>query len=240
VFSALIVGSLAPDFHYFLNLGPRGHFSHSIKGMFLFALPVSIAVLWVFQTVMKTPLITLASQRHQEKLARFSTPFRWRPASRFVLILFSLMIGIGTHLVWDSITHERGLVVRNFADLRAPALEEFGTQRPLYNVLQHATSLLGLTVLAVWYWRWYRLAPFQPVPSSLQMSRRGKTLITTTILAGAASAALIFACIVSKGQRSLFIGMTVTTFMSLSFTGALAFSLWWQWRRRRARELDVP
>jgi hypothetical protein len=192
---------------------------------------------------MKAPLIALAPPRHQEKLSRFATPFRWLPTSRFVLILFSLMIGIGTHLLWDSITHERGLVVRNFADLRAPALEEFGTQRPLYNVLQHATSLLGLAVLAAWYWKWYRLAPVQPVPSSLQMSRRAKTLITTTVLAGAASAALVFASIVSKGpqyQRSLFIGTTVTTFMSLSFTGVLVFSLWWQWRRRRAPELDVP
>ena len=114
VFSALIVGSLSPDFHYFFNLGPRGHFSHSIKGAFLFALPVSITVLWVFHTVMKAPLIALAPQRHQEKLFRFATPFRWLPASRLVLILLSLMMGIATHLLWDSITHEHGLVVRNY------------------------------------------------------------------------------------------------------------------------------
>ncbi|HKF22280.1 MAG TPA: DUF4184 family protein [Candidatus Angelobacter sp.] len=242
VFSALVVGSVAPDFHYFFNLGPRGHFSHSIQGAFLFALPVSITVLWVFQTVMKAPLIALAPQRHQEKLFRFATPFRWLPINRFVLILFSLMIGIATHLLWDSITHERGLVVRNFADLRAPALEEFGSQRPLYNVLQHASSLLGLAVLAAWYWRWYRRAPVQAVPNSLQVSRHAKTSIVTLVLAGAAGAAIVFASIVSKGppyQRSIFIGTTVTTFMSLSFTGALAFSVWWQWRRWRARELDV-
>jgi hypothetical protein len=243
VFSALIVGSLSPDFHYFFNLGPRGHFSHSIKGAFLFALPVSITVLWLFQTVVKAPLIALAPQRHQEKLCGFAIPFRWLPISRFTLILFSLMMGIATHLLWDSITHERGLVVRNFPDLRAPALEEFGSQRPLYNVLQHASSLVGLAILTAWYWKWYRGAPGQPVPSSLQMSRRATTLITTTILAGAASAAIIFAYIVSKGppyRRSLFVGTTVTTFMSLTFTGALAFSLWWHWRRRLGRVLDVP
>lgn len=242
MFSALIVGSLSPDFHYFFNLGPRGHFSHSIKGAFLFALPVSITVLWVFQTVMKAPLIALAPQRHQEKLSRFATPFRWLPTSRFVLILFSLMIGIATHLLWDSITHEHGLMVRNVADLRAPALEEFGSHRPLYNLLQLASSLLGLAVLAAWYWRWYRRAPVQPVPSSLRMSRRARTSIATTVLGGAASMAIVFASIVFKGSpywRPRVVGTMVTTFASLSFTGALAFSFWWQWRRRVQRSMLI-
>ena len=242
MFSALIVGSLAPDFHYFFNLGPRGHFSHSIKGAFLFALPVSLVVLWVFHTVMKAPMIALTPQRHQEKLFRFVTPFRWLPTSRFALILFSLMIGIATHILWDSITHERGLVVRNFADLRAPALEEFGTQRPVYFLLQYASTVLGLAVLAAWYWKWYRDARVQTVPSFLRMSRCAKASITTAVLAGAASAAIIFAFIVFKSSSYLgsrVVATTVTTFMSLSFTGTLAFSIWWQWRRRRARELDV-
>jgi hypothetical protein len=242
VFSALIVGSLSPDFHYFFDLGPRGHFSHSIRGAFLFALPVSLVVLWVFHTVMKAPMIALTPQRHQEKLFRFATPFRWLPASRFAMILFSLMIGIATHLLWDSITHERGLVVRSFANLRAPALEELGSQRPLYNLLQHASTLLGLAVLAAWYWKWYRGAPVQTVPSFLRMSRRTRASITTAVLAGAASAAIIFASIVFKGWHYLHsraVATAVTTFMSLTFTGALAFSLWWQSRRRRACELDV-
>ena len=86
VFSALVVGSMAPDFHYFLGLRPHDHFSHSIRGAFIFCLPVGLAVLWLFQHVMKLPLISLAPERHQERLARFAAAFRWGPASRFALI----------------------------------------------------------------------------------------------------------------------------------------------------------
>jgi hypothetical protein len=233
VFSALIVGSLAPDFHYFFNVGPHGHFSHSIKGAFVFALPTSLAVLWVFQTVMKAPLINLAPERHQQRLAGLDAPFHWWPAGRFALILFSLMVGIATHLVWDSITHERGLVVRKFADLRTPALDEFGSERPLYDLLQEASGLVGMAVLVVWYWRWFRRAPIQPAPDHQRLGPGAKVWITTIVLAGSAGAAIVFAYIVSRGSQhefSLFGETSVITFMSLTFTGALTFSLWWQWR----------
>lgn len=237
MFSALIVGSLAPDFHYFYNMGPRGHFSHSIKGAFVFALPLSLLALWIFETAMKIPLISLAPGGHQEKLAALARPFRWLPAHRLAVILLSLLVGIGTHLLWDSITHERGLVVRNFPDLRAPALEDFGSPRPLYDILQHTSTVIGFSILAVWYWRWFRRAPSLPVPENLQMSSTAKALVAGAILALSTGISLAWAVHVVSLHHSrrltLFVGTAVTTWMSLVFTGALLYSLWWQWRNRR-------
>jgi hypothetical protein len=237
VFSALIVGSLAPDFHYFFNLGPRGHFSHSIKGAFLFALPLSIVALWIFETLMKVPLISLAPQPHQEKLVALAKPFRWLPAGRFAVVLLSLLVGIGTHMLWDSLTHERGLVVRNFPDLSRPALEDFGTERPLYDILQHTSTLTGLLILAIWYWRWFRRAPSHAVPRNLEMSSRAKAWIVagSLMLVTGISLAWAFYVVTTRSSRrlSLFVGTAVTTWMSLTFTSALAYSLWWRWRNRR-------
>ena len=200
----------------------------------MLSLPLGLAVLFVYQTVMKVPLISLAPERHQQKLVALATPFRWRPASRFALIVLSVLVGIGTHILWDSITHERGVIVRNFPDLRAPALDEFGTERPLYNILQHTSTVIGLAILAVWYWRWYRRTTGQPVPRDLQMSPRFKVWFTASLLVVSAAASTTFAYVVSidvHPRLRLFLGISVIDFMSLVITGAFGYSIWWQWKQ---------
>jgi hypothetical protein len=229
VLSALVVGSLAPDFRYFLNLAPRGHIGHSLKGIFIFCLPVGLAVLWIFQRIMKLPLISLAPRSHQQRLAKLAKPFRWGGAGRFALILASLLLGAISHLAWDAFTHDNGLVVRNVPDMRVP-LEEFGTHRPLYNVLQHGSSLLGLAILVFWYWRWFKRTPPQPVPLYLQMNARTKGWVAGSILVLSSCVAAIYAFFYSYHLESLglFVGAFVVTFMSLIYIATLGFSLWWQ------------
>jgi Domain of unknown function (DUF4184) len=235
VLSALVVGSMAPDFHYFLNLAPRGHFGHTVKGLFVFCLPVGLAVLWVFQTVIKQPLISLAPEIHQQKLVSLAGPFRWGPVPRFLLILFSLLIGAISHLAWDAFTHDRGLIVRNFPDLRSPVFEDFGTERPLYNLLQHGSSVAGLVLLAWWYWRWFKRTPPQSVPSDMRLPARTKAWIATTLATVAVGVSAAYAYGGSHHLRYLpfFLGIFAVTLMSTVFVEAVCFSLWWHWRRKR-------
>ena len=226
--SALVVGSLAPDFRYFLNLAPRGHFGHSFKGIFIFCLPVGLAVLWIFQKIMKLPLIALAPRSHQQRLAPLAKPFLWSGTGRFALIVASLLLGAISHLAWDAFTHDSGLVVRNVPDMRVP-LEEFGTHRPLFNVLQHGSTILGLALLVFWYWRWFKRTPQQPVPLYLQMNARTKGWVVCSILALVTCFAAVYAFFYSYHLASLglFAGAFVVTFMSLTYVAMLGFSLWW-------------
>jgi len=232
-----VVGSLAPDFRYFFNLAPRGHFGHSFKGVFAFCLPVGMAVLWIFQTVMKLPLISLAPELHQQRLAALAKSFRWGGAGRFMLILVSLLVGSISHLAWDAFTHDHGLVVRNVPDLRSP-LEEVGNQRPLYNVLQHGSSLLGLALLAFWYWRWFKRTTPQPVPESMQMSARTKGWIVGSILTVATGVSFSYAYFASHRLVSLaiFVGTSAVTFMSVIFVATLVFSIWWHISSSRRKQ----
>lgn len=226
--SALVVGSLAPDFRYFLNLAPRSHFGHSFKGIFIVCLPVGLAVLWIFQQIMKLPLISLAPRSHQQRLVLLAKPFPWGGARRFALIIASLLVGSISHLAWDAFTHDRGLVVRNVPDMRVP-LEEFGTHRPLYNVLQHGSTLLGLALLIFWYWRWFKRTPPQPVPVYLQMSTGIKRWIVGSILALSISLAAVYSYFYSYHLASfgLFVGAFVVTCISLIYISTLGYSLWW-------------
>ena len=230
--SALVVGSLAPDFRYFLNLAPRSHFGHSVKGIFVFCLPAGLAVLWVFQTAMKLPLISLAPESHQQRLVTLAKPFRWGGAGRFTLIVASLVLGSISHLAWDAFTHDKGLVVRNVPDLRLP-LEEFGSHRPVYNLLQHGSSLLGLALLAFWYWRWLKRTPAQPVPPHLETSARAKVWIVCSTLIVATGISFFYAYFKSYRlvSLSIFAGAFAATFMSVVFIAALGFSLWWHFSK---------
>jgi Domain of unknown function (DUF4184) len=212
VFSALVVGSVAPDFHYFLDLAPKQYFGHTVRGAFLFCLPVGLAVLWTFQKIMKLPLMSLAPEAHQERLVSLAAPFRWGPATRFFVILLSLFLGIATHLVWDAFTHDRGYFVRKVPDLRNAPLQEFGSDRPLYNVLQHGSSLAGLGILALWYWRWFKRTPPQPVPAYLKVSAAKKAWIAAAIVAISGA-------------------LSIVVFLSLVYVEAVGFGLWWHWRQ---------
>ncbi len=46
--TALIIGSMTPDFEYFLRLRVRSDFSHTLFGVFWFDLPLGIVLCFVF------------------------------------------------------------------------------------------------------------------------------------------------------------------------------------------------
>src|SRR5262245_44725270 len=46
--SALVVGTMAPDFEYFLRLRPFASISHTLPGLLVFCLPAGAAVLAAF------------------------------------------------------------------------------------------------------------------------------------------------------------------------------------------------
>jgi hypothetical protein len=63
--------------------------------------------------------------------------------------LLSLVIGIATHLVWDSFTHGDGYVVTHVPLLSATAFGDLTWAR----LLQHVSTVVGLVVIAVYLWR---------------------------------------------------------------------------------------
>jgi hypothetical protein len=72
------------------------------------------------------------------------------PAVPWHSVLFSLLTGIATHLLWDAFTH-RG----HFAFVEAALFSDVR----VFRVLQHASTLLGSAFLAWWLWRKLRLTP---------------------------------------------------------------------------------
>ena len=103
VLSALIVGTMAPDFEYFMHGRIIGRLSHNLQGAFEFCLPASLIVLAVFHWILKRPVVALLPNSVQRRIV--FRDFDFWPLSRFLLICASILIGIATHLVWDNFTH---------------------------------------------------------------------------------------------------------------------------------------
>src|SRR6185437_3635129 len=99
--SALVIGCFSPDFEYFLRLAPKGGFGHTLAGLFLFDLPVSLLVLWLFHAYAKEPILTWLPAGVHRRLPSSTALSSMRNACGIALISISILIGAATHLLWD-------------------------------------------------------------------------------------------------------------------------------------------
>jgi uncharacterized protein DUF4184 len=171
VWSAFIIGSMAPDFPYVIgNLDYRG-FGHRFPGIVWFTIPCALFALWMFHDVIKRPIVGMMPVGMQVRLQSELRPFRFGGASRFFTILVSIVLGIATHLAWDSVTHSNTWAYDHFSWLRSWVHVPFIGVMPVAAAMQYGSSVFGLAALAVWVLLWYRKTPvperrFKPVPKS--------------------------------------------------------------------------
>lgn len=228
IFSALVIGAISPDLHYFVAFAPVDKTSHTIPGAFYFCLPAALLVFYLFHSLLKLPLISLAPEWHQARLVRFAAPFRFGPTKKFGLIIVSLLTGIFTHLLWDSFTHGRGWMVHHIPALRTVPLAQIGIYRPAHTLLQHVSTLFGLALLTGAYAHWSQTVEPQPVPDNLRLSARMKATVIASVAGTAAIPAVWHAFELPRHTHvSAFVTYATISFTALAFLGLLAFSLYW-------------
>lgn len=156
--SALVAGTIAPDLIYFLRLGPRGGFGHSLAGAFLFSLPAALVFLWMLHRFVKRPVVAVMPVAIQQRLMPWLGPFRFGGLRRFALIAISCLIGIATHIAWDSFTHPGLWLYKHWAWLSEPITVPILGPIQHCRFLQHVSTVAGLGAIAVWLISWYRRA----------------------------------------------------------------------------------
>ena len=67
--AALMIGSMSPDFAYFLPGEPLREDTHSIAGIFWFCWPVSVALWFLFVGVLEQPTLALLPDRWHARFA---------------------------------------------------------------------------------------------------------------------------------------------------------------------------
>lgn len=223
VLSALIIGCMAPDFEYFLHAGMFGRESHNVRGAFLFALPAALIALAGFHTVLKRPLAALLPRAVQERIVFHE--FRFWPLKRLLRIALSALVGIATHLLWDSFTHGHGRAVMHIAWLRETATI-LGRSVPYYKLAQHGSTVLGLTLLIVWFIRWYH---GQPRHSTLEFtlspfakSASVGTIVMIALILGYWRA---YTLVGNQTFSGIFVANAVVAFVSIAVVELIVFSI---------------
>lgn len=234
--SALIVGSMAPDFPYFLHLSTHYQYGHTWPGLFWFCLPAGLVVLWLFHALLKLPLLALLPSSHQARLMA-TCDFRFGPARQFALIVLALLLGAVTHLVWDSFTHAGGWSVAHFAILRAPVIDSAHGTVFVFKILQHGSTVLGAAWLLIWYRRWFERteAPLSALP--LEISPLLKTRFFAFLLGFPVLLAFVysFAATAAVFEIQAFVRRFVVASVGITLVELIIYSMIWQWKARRQR-----
>ena len=224
--SALVIGSMAPDFVYFLPMPVSGIMTHSLPGMALFCAPAGLLVYVVFTRFAKHPLTTLLPSAIFLRLAP-QTPSR-SGVGHWCAIIAALMIGTFTHIAWDAFTHRNSVIVNSFDWLRMPLNLPSGMAVPLYKILQHTSSVLGLICLAACLLHWLTRTPMPAQQVSTSSARQRSVALGLILLSGLCGSVL--AGLASKHntlERIVF--DVVVNGMTSVVAAALAFCCWWHW-----------
>ncbi|HAC25776.1 MAG TPA: DUF4184 domain-containing protein [Cytophagales bacterium] len=152
--TGLVIGSLSPDFEYFLKMSVSSKYSHTFWGLFYFDVPITVALAFIFHLLVKRPLLENVPGFVADRLQplyelNFVTYFRDNPVS----FLVSAWVGAASHVLWDSFTHAHGFMVQQFPALVHTIVPFDGARYPLYYALQHVSTVVGLALIAVFFWR---------------------------------------------------------------------------------------
>lgn len=149
--TGLIIGSMMPDFEYFVRFSLKSDISHTIFGLFFFCLPLGMYLAKAFHIVVRNELIEALPDSLYQRFAHYKE-FDWREYKRNNRwrIYLSVLIGAVSHFVWDGFTHESGFVAQ-WCPLWVDATADWGDMSiPLYKVMQHGGTLLGLVYICLW------------------------------------------------------------------------------------------
>jgi hypothetical protein len=144
--SAVVIGAMVPDFGLFFPWRVPRFETHSAMALLAFCVPVGVATYWVFQYLIKTPLIELLPEGAYARWRQFSSPANFASVRQWILAAAGVLAGAVTHLVWDAFTHENARGIRMIPWLEEPV--DIGSHRVAgARLLQDGSSLIGLIVV---------------------------------------------------------------------------------------------
>lgn len=149
ILSAMVIGSMVPDFGYLLPIHPLRPATHSAVSLVTFSLPVGLLSYWIFQRWLKLPLFNLLPDQAYLRWRPFSAPAALNSARQWLLAAGGVLVGAVTHLVWDAFTHEGARGMRMMPELDDWRFELHGHHLIGARLLQDGSSILGLALVLV-------------------------------------------------------------------------------------------
>jgi len=145
--TGLVVGSLTPDFEYFIRMRIQSNYSHTLSGLLWFDLPLGVLLAFIFHNIVRDSLFDNLPVILKSRFLLFKQ-FDWNNyfKNNWFVVTASVLIGAFSHLFWDSFTHEHGFFVETIPAL-TNTIEILGKQIPILKILQHSSTLIGGLVI---------------------------------------------------------------------------------------------
>ncbi|CAA0177536.1 DUF4184 family protein [Tenacibaculum maritimum] len=145
--TGLVIGSLTPDFEYFIRMEIKSTFSHTLIGLLGFNLPLGITLSFIFHNIIKNDLFNNLPHYFKSKFSPFKK-FNWNHyfIKNWPIVTTSILIGTVSHIFWDNFTHQNGYFVEKISILRNPIY--FFNQRVFaFKILQHTSTIIGAIII---------------------------------------------------------------------------------------------
>lgn len=151
--TGLIIGSVIPDFEYFIRMRVQSSYSHTLAGLIGFDLPLGILVAFVFHNIVRDPLVSNSPAFFKTRFAIFQS-FNWNRyfKKNWLVVAISILLGAASHVLCDSFTHHGGYFVERIPALSSK-LHFAGYGFPVLKILQHASTILGGMVILYAIWK---------------------------------------------------------------------------------------
>jgi hypothetical protein len=160
-FTALVIGSITPDFEYFIRMRNFGEYGHTWTGIFWFDLPLAFALTFIYHAFVRDGLIDNLPRILRKRLIRFKG-LSWPNyvKGHFWVVLVCLLVGITSHILWDGFTHRTGYFVGLMPWLNENTYIFWGIGYSRFYVLQQISSLAGVILV---FYALFRLPPDETV-----------------------------------------------------------------------------
>lgn len=228
VLAALVTGSMAPDFEYFVRLSAKRTIGHSLLGLVVFCLPVSLALLFAYWRWVERPLAFLLPRRWSHLGAAAGKGDRvWR-AGTFATLCLSILVGAVTHLAWDACSHSNGWFVERWEPLRSIVLTVGSRPLHLYKAIQYGSGIGGCALLVYWAVRHARQRERGPTAPTLPLASKARwlaVLVAVAVVTACAAAAWNDTGLRAEAPRSFRLKSSLVSFVIGGLAGAAAATL---------------
>ena len=150
-FSAFAIGAMIPDFPLFFPIVNYAQ-AHSPLGLFSICLPLGIGAFFLFELVLRKPIIALLPGWFASRLSpKPNVPIRSSLDTqlRYILVIaFAIVVGAGTHQIWDAFTHS-GRWGTQLIPMLNSSIEIGGLHVSGYKAFQHGSTFIGLPLFAL-------------------------------------------------------------------------------------------
>lgn len=221
-FTALIIGTMAPDFEYFINFRPISIVGHTLLGQFYFNLPLILIIAFLYHRVLKTGVIDNLPKALNIRYDYLSkTTWEVKSFQRLWIVAYSAILGAFTHIFWDSFTHKHGFFVDRIAFLSSK-LSFLSFEISVYKILQHGSTLLGFLLIFVFL---IRIMDKNPTEFSIKNSNFESFYRKLKFWGTSLFFAIIFMSFIIISMDKLLIGSIIISFINSSIIGVFISSV---------------